>query len=60
MTGTELLEDRKTRYLFTQEDYDYYECNYRFYKIKCTNDALLEKAIPVDIKADEALSNYYR
>jgi hypothetical protein len=55
MTCKELLANRKTRYLFTQKGFDYYECGYRFYKVDSSNPG---KAIPIDIKDNEFLFKY--
>ncbi len=41
------------RYLFSDKDCDYYECNYEFYKVR------KGETIKVNIEDDEALSNYY-
>jgi hypothetical protein len=56
MTGKELLANKKTRYLFTQNGFDFYECGYRFFKIDNSNPS---KVIPIDIESNNLLMEYY-
>lgn len=57
MTGNELLKKKVTRYLFTQNGYDFYEVGDRFFKVPEFD--FDSQAIPVDINEDEDLNNYY-
>ena len=49
MTGSELLEKKNVRFLFTQHGYSYYSCGCRFYKVQNMGFGL-NKVIPVDLK----------
>jgi hypothetical protein len=49
MTGSELIEKKSTKFLFSQHGYSYYACGYRFYKVYNIGFDLNE-AIPVDLR----------
>lgn len=57
MTGKELLENKNTKYLFTQKGYDFYSLRHRFYKLNSFNAD--SKAIPVDIEEQNNLNEFY-
>lgn len=51
MTGKKLLKKKNTRYLFTQNGFNFYKCGHRFYKVE--THCNYKQAIPVDIKNSE-------